>query len=161
MFDRSQHTLQAVSILPVNRRYYLLSKILILSLLAVFVSLVMAMATMGLDFNIFHLFFSVFFSSFIFSAAGFTLAALSRGFNEFLLYTIPFFWITAIPLLYMFGVGDILIYIPFPTTGCIEVLRASFIPMNAWYLLMMYCQMIIWVVIAWRMAIKVTQKSQL
>jgi fluoroquinolone transport system permease protein len=160
LFDKNQHTLQAISVLPVNRRLYLLSKILILSLLAVFVSLVMALATVGMNFNVLHLVISVFLSSFIFSSTGFTLAAISRGFNGFLMYSIPFFIISAVPLLYMFGIGDIMYYIPFPTTGCIEVLRASFIPLNAWYVLIMYCQMIVWSVIAWRMAVKVTQKRQ-
>ena len=160
MFDKNQHILQAVSVLPAKRNKYLLSKILILSLLAVLISLIMSLATVGFDFNVLHLVFSVFLSSFIFSSTGFAIAALSRGFNEFIIFTIPFSIIAAVPLLYMFGVGDILYFIPFPTTGCIEVMRASFVPLNAWYLLMMYSQMIIWAVISWRMALKVTLKSQ-
>ncbi|MBR9999638.1 MAG: hypothetical protein KFF73_11740 [Cyclobacteriaceae bacterium] len=160
MFDKNQHTLQAVSVLPANRRHYLLSKILILSLLAVMVSLVMAIATRGLDFNVFHLVISVFFSSFLFSAVGFAVAALSRGFNEFLLYSVPFFIISAIPMLYMFGIGEIMYFIPLPTTGCIEILRASFTSLNSWYLLIMYCQMFIWAVISWRVVVRVTQKRQ-
>jgi fluoroquinolone transport system permease protein len=156
MFDRNQHILQAISVLPSRRQHYLLSKILILSLLAVFVSLVMAVAARGFEFNVFHLVFAVFLSSFIFSSTGFALAAISSGFNGFLMYSIPFFILSAIPMLYMFGIGDILYFIPFPTTGCIEVLRSAFVPMNAWYLLMMYSQMIIWAVIAWRMTVKIT-----
>ena len=64
LFDKNQHTLQAVSVLPVRRNLYLLSKILILSGLAVLVSVVMALAARGLDFNWFHLIFSVFYLPF-------------------------------------------------------------------------------------------------
>ena len=161
LFDKNQNTLQAVSVLPVNRYDYLLSKILILSLLSVMVSLVMALAIRGLDFNWIHLIFSVFLASFMFSATGFTVAALSRNFNEFLFYSIPVFIFSAVPLLYLFGIGKILYIVILPTTGCVEILRASFMAMNSWYLVVMYSLLIFWTVISWHIVVKITQNRKI
>ena len=161
LFDKNQHTLEAVSVLPVRRNLYILSKILLLSVLAVLVSIVMAFAIRGIYFNWFHLIFSVFLSSFLFSSAGFTMAALSRGFNEFLFYSIPFFIVSAVPLLNLFGIGEILYYVFLPTTGAIEILRGSLTPLKSWYLIFMYVQLIFWTVVSWRLVIKITQKRML
>jgi fluoroquinolone transport system permease protein len=160
LFDKNQYTLQAVSVLPLQRFQYLLSKLIILSVLAVIISLVMAVATRGLDFNVIHLSLSVFLTSFMFGSAGFTVAALSRGFNEFLSFSIPVFIISAIPLLRLFGIGRILYYIIIPTTGSIEILRGSFIPLNQWYLIIMYSLLICWTVFFWQIVIKVTKNRQ-
>jgi fluoroquinolone transport system permease protein len=160
LFDKNQHTLEAISVLPVRRHQYLLSKILVLSFLAVLISLVMTMAARGMNFNWLHLVISVFLTSFLFSSVGFTIASISRGFNEFLLYSIPVFIVSAVPFLYIFGIGDILYYLVIPTTGSIEVLRSSFIPMNLWYQAMMYIQLIFWTVTGWRLAMKITQSRR-
>ncbi len=161
LFDKNQHTLQAVAVLPARRNQYLLSKILLLSGMAVLVSLAMAISARGFDFNWFHLVFSVFLSSFLFSSIGFTMAAISRGFNEFLFYSIPFFIVSAVPLLYLFGIGEIIYFVFLPTTGSIEILKGSLIPLKSWYLMIMYVQLIFWTVISWRLVMKVTQKRML
>ena len=161
LFDKNQHTLQAVSVLPVRRNLYLLSKILILSGLAVLVSVVMALAARGLDFNWFHLIFSVFLSSFLFSSAGFSLAALSRGFNEFLLYSIPFFIISAVPFLHLFGIGDLIYFVFLPTTGSIEILKGALSSLNPLYLIFMYVHLIFWTILGWQLVIRITQKRMI
>lgn len=161
LFDKNQHTLQAVAVLPARRNQYLLSKILILSVVAVLVSLVMAIAASGINFNWFHLVFSVFLSSFLFSSVGFTMAAISRGFNEFLFYSIPFFIVSAIPFLSLFGIGENIYYIFLPSMGSIELLKGSLTPLNWWYLMIMYFQLIIWTVVSWRLAVKITLKRMI
>jgi fluoroquinolone transport system permease protein len=161
LFDKNQHTLQAVSVLPVRRNLYLLSKILILSVLAVLVSLVMAFAALGIDFNWFHLVISVFLTTFLFSAAGFAIAAISRGFNEFLLYSIPFFIISALPFLPLFGIGRIFYFFLLPTTGSLFILKSAVISPDPWILLLMYFHLILWTALSWRLVVRVTQKRMI
>lgn len=161
LFDKNQHTLQAVSVLPVRRNLYLLSKTLILSSLAVLVSVVMALAARGFELNWFHLVVSVFFTSFLFSSAGFVLASLSAGFNQFLLYSIPFFIVSAIPFLPLFGFGKILYFILLPTTGSVVILKASMESSNDWNLIPMYVHLFIWTAISWRLVVRITQKRMI
>jgi hypothetical protein len=158
LFDKNQHTLPAVSVLPVRHHLYLLSKILLLSGLAVMVSVVMALAAGGVHLNWFHLVFSVFLTTFLFSAAGFTLASLSSGFNQFLLFSIPFFIISAIPFLPLFGIGRVLYFIFLPTMGSVVILKASMGSPNGWYLIAMYVHLIFWTTLSWLLVVRITQK---
>lgn len=157
LFDKNQHTLQAVSVLPVKFEKYILSKIIILSLLAVLVSLVMAISTTGLDFNVLQMAITVFLSSFIFSAVGFTAASISRGFNDFLFYTIPIMIISSIPFLSLFGIGRIWYYILIPTASSVELLSTSFSGGLIKISLIMYVHLLIWTIIIWRMTVRITK----
>jgi len=156
LFDKNQNTMQAVSVLPIPLSLYLLSKVIVLSFLAVIVSFVIGVATRGLHFNPFHVFFSVLLSTTIFSLIGFSIASISRSFNQFLMYSLPFFLFTAVPFLLLFDIGNILYYVPIPSTGGIEILHGAFVEKNTGLLVYSYIHLCAWTIICWMLTVRVT-----
>src|SRR5690606_14210742 len=124
LFDKNQHTIQVIAVLPIKPAYYLLSKIIVLSILATILSFILTIAARGLIFNGFYLFISVFLSAFMFSCLGLSIGALTRNFNQFLLYAIPILILTGLPFASLFGVGKSWYYLPLPSAGGIELLRS-------------------------------------
>lgn len=156
LFDKNQHTLQAIAVLPLEPRLYLLSKAVVLSLLATVIAFVMAIATKGLNFNGLHLFVSAFFSTFIFSYIGFCIGAIAKNFNQFLLYAIPILILTGAPFLILFGIGNVAYFLPLPSAGGIALLQASFEPKGLTYNLLMYVHLIAWSFIIWFFTNRIT-----
>ncbi len=115
LFDKTQNTLQAISVLPLTINKYLLSKAIILSLLGTVTSFIMAYATKGVYFNHIHLFIASFFSAFMFSCFGFAVSAVSGTFNQLLFYSIPFFIISAVPFFSVFKYGKIEYFLVIPS----------------------------------------------
>ncbi len=158
MFDKNQHMVSAITVLPIPFTFYLLSKTVVLATLAVLSAFVMAFATHGLGFNYFHLFCATFISAFMFSCFGFAIGAVSKTFNQLLLYSIPFFIITALPFLALFDVGEPAYYFLIPSTGGLEILRSAFEPNSFLHNIGSYGQMLIWAAVSWWMAVKATTR---
>ena len=156
LFDKNQHTLQAISVLPLPFATYLLSKAVLLSVLATVLSFIMTFATRGIDFNAGHLLAASFLSAFMFSLLGFVVGALTRNFNQLLLYSIPFFVLTGLPVLALFGYGELWQYALVPSTGGIGIMQAAFEEKSGWHTLFMYIHLLVWTVISWIIALKVT-----
>lgn len=161
LFDKNQHTLQAISVLPLPFQTYLLSKAVLLSLLATGISFIMAFATKGADFNLFHLLAAAFLSAFMFSLAGFAVGAFTRNFNQLLVYSVPFFVLTGLPFLSLFGFGELVHYFIIPSAGGIGVLQAAFEEKSFGHLFLMYGHLLLWTAISWIIASKVTVKKLL
>jgi fluoroquinolone transport system permease protein len=161
LFDKNQHTLQAISVLPLPFRIYLLSKAVLLALLSTAISFIMAFATRGTDFNGFHLLTASFLSAFMFSCFGFAVGALCRNFNQLLLYSIPFFLLTGIPFLSLFGIGDKAHYAVIASTGGIGILQSAFEEKSSLHTLLMYVHLLTWTGISWVIALKMTAKGML
>ena len=160
LFDKNQNTLQAISVLPLTINKYLLSKAIILSVLATVTSFIMAYATKGIYFNHIHLLFATFFSAFIFSCFGFAISAVSKTFNQLLFYSIPFFIISAVPFLSIFEYGEIEYFLLFPSAGGIGIIKASFDEVAFTRAVFLYVHLLCWSIISWWIAVK-TVKQQL
>lgn len=161
LFDKSQNTLKAFSILPVSRSYYFLSKALLLSMLATVVAFIMAIATKGMAFNPVHLFAATFSSTFIFACCGFIVGATANSFNQLLLYSVPIFILLAVPFLGIFGVGETYYYMIIPAWGGIHLLQASFIAEPITLVILYYLHLIIFAFIFWKLCIQLNKKMQL
>jgi hypothetical protein len=159
LFDKNQNTLQAISVLPLSFKKYLFSKIIILSVLATATSLLMAVATNGFNFSFWHLTFAAFTSAFIFSALGFAIGAVSKTFNQLLLFSIPFFIFSGVPLLALFGYAPAVYLFFLPSTGGLELLRGSFENQPFLTYMLSYLHLIVWAVISWWVAVKITAKN--
>lgn len=161
MFDKNQNTLQAISVLPLPLPLYLLSKATVLSVLATLLAGAMVLATRGLAIHWVPLLTGVFFSAFTFSYTGFSIGALSRNFNYFLLYSLPVFLLTALPFLGIFGVTDPVLWVWVPTFGGITLLHTAFYgpPVAGdWWL---YLHLIIWCYLIYRTGTYLTRKTLL
>lgn len=160
LFDKNQNTLQAISVLPLTINKYLLSKAIILSVLATVTSFIMAYATKGIYFNHIHLLFATFLSAFIFSCFGFAISAVSKTFNQLLFYSIPLFIISAVPFLPLFQYGEIEYFLLLPSAGGIGLIKASFEEVVFLRKFILYLHLFSWSFISWWIAVK-TVKLQL
>jgi len=161
LFDRNQHTLQAISVLPVRLEWYLFSKALVLSLLATLVAVIMTVAMKGWAFNPVHLILSTFLSAFLFSSFGFAIGALSKNFNQFLMYSIPFFIVAGLPLLPLFGIGRFVHFLLIPVTGGVAVMQAAFNEGTGLAVWSFYFHLLLWSAIGWWLAVKNAKRALL
>jgi len=158
IFDKQQHTLQAIAVLPLPLKDYFLSKAIILGVLGSLTALLMAFVTSGANFLVGHLFVSVFLGTFMFSCFGFTIAAIAGNFNRFLLYMIPCVIICGIPILFTLGIDRQIWRFVLPSTGMIELLEYSIIGRLDASVLLAYIQLVFWAVVSWFVMLAVTKK---
>jgi hypothetical protein len=119
----------------------------------------MSVASVGLTFNVVHLFFAVFFSTLIFSFGGFILGSLSANFNQFLSYAIPFLIVSSVPVISVFGFVSFFYLIPLPTMGSMCLIKGAFMEAPDYEIIICYIQMIVWLYISWKITIKITKKT--
>ena len=161
LFDKDQHTLQAISVLPIPLHYYLFSKATILSVLSTLVALVIALAVRGTGYGWMDLLAGTFLSTFLFAGLGFAVGSKSRNFNEMLLYSIPLLILSGLPLLPMAGLGTALHFLPFPSTGGLGLLQQALglpVALSRWGL---YAHLLLFNALAWAWAFRLTQKQLL
>lgn len=161
LFDKNQHTLQALAVLPVPFRLYLLSKAVVLAVLATGLAFAMALATVGWAFQPVHLFFATFLSAFIFSCIGFYVGAYAKNFNHLLFYSIPFLVVAGLPFLALFGIGSWAYFFPIPSTGGIVLLQASFTDLSLMKISLGYLHLIVWAGLSWTVAVRTTERRLL
>ena len=159
LFDKNQNTLEAISVLPLSFKKYILSKAILLSLLGTVTSIIMALVTRGTDFNFIHLLLASFLTAFIFSGFGFAMSSVSKTFNQLLLYSIPFLIVSAIPFLPLFGFGKLEYFFVIPSAGGIGLLEAAFDPKPLSKLFFVYVHLAAWTWISWKIAVKATMKT--
>lgn len=158
LFDKNQNTMQALSVLPLPRINYLISKTMALSLLAMILSILMTIAAVGFDFNIFHLSVSVFLSSVMFCALGFTIGSVSKNFLAFIMKSLPVFIASAVPFLLLFDFINIYWLIPFPTLGSVMILQSAFVEKSLSFVLAGYVSLLVWVAVILKICINTTLK---
>ena len=149
LFDKNQNTLQALQVVPLPMKYYLLSKTLALATLATLTAVVMVLAAHGREAQWVHLVVGVFLTGGLFTLFGFVLAARARTFNHFLLFTIGFLMLMGLPFLGLFGIGPEGLYLLFPSFAGLKLLQASFGDIPAWQVLYAYGYLAFWLVGTW------------
>lgn len=159
LFDKNQNTLEAISVLPLTFEKYLLSKSIILSMLAAILAFIMAIVIKGWDFNAFHLFIATFLSAFIFCLFGFLAGTYAKNFNQLLAYCIPFLIIAGIPFAPLLGFGNLNWFFFIPSTGGVGLLKATFAEMQIMQIILMYIYLITWSLLSWILTKKITLKK--
>ena len=121
LFEKTENTLQALTVTPMETRTYFLSKIISLTTLAVVSSLLFLFLVHGLEFNYLYTLTGVILTCVFLILVGFLFVARCNSINEYLLMMMLAFLLLLVPpLLYSTGIYEhILIYL-WPT-------QASFI----------------------------------
>jgi fluoroquinolone transport system permease protein len=161
MFDKGQNTLQALAVLPLKFVNYLLSKIIVLSVLATVIAVLMSLSGAGLGVNYVHLIMGTFFSTFIFSSLGFAVGSISKNFNMFLMYSIPLFILSAVPFFGMFGIGNMYWYALFPSTGGVGLIYAAFVPAGWAQVVFLYAQIGLFSYLCWLVCVRTVTRKML
>ena len=126
LFEKSERTLQAMSVSPVPPSRYLWSKALSLSLLGLVLSL--ALAWVGHGFQLQYLWFvvGILLTGLFFSFIGFVAVARVQSLNEYILILVPFLIVTNLPILNFLGVTDTFWLYLIPSQGSFLLLEAAF-----------------------------------
>ena len=121
LFEKTENTLQALIITPMQTYYYFLSKIISLTALSIITGLIFMIPSYGIDFNWFYFFSGIILSSVFLILLGFLMVARCNSINEYLLMMMLFFILLFIPPLFdLFGFYKNIIFYLWPS-------KASFI----------------------------------
>ncbi|MEM9675850.1 MAG: hypothetical protein AAF992_24885 [Bacteroidota bacterium] len=126
LFEKDQHTLEALAISPLSTDTYLWSKAISLTLVALGTSLIMAWAGYGWQFQYVHFMMGVIGASLFYIFLGGWMVAQANSFNQFLVRMIPLLILTALPFIPFFGAASSGWFYPIPSYPSILLLQAAF-----------------------------------
>jgi fluoroquinolone transport system permease protein len=150
LMEKEENTLAALVVTPMRFGEYLAAKLVTLTLLAVVLSLLVAVATYGTGFNWLMLAGGGISTSLLTLLVGFISVAPYHSISSYImpsqLYLLPL----SVPLLPFFGVWEHPLFYVFPTHGSLLMLRAAFEPIAAWQVAYALSYQLLWVVaLAW------------
>jgi fluoroquinolone transport system permease protein len=125
LFEKNEHTLDALSVTPLRAGEYIGAKVVTFSLLGLGASLCMAVAAWGLQFSFLPLLLGVTFTASLFTMLGLVLVVDSRSFNEYVIRIGIWMVPVALPLLNFFGLTDSFWFYLIPTQPVLSLLEAS------------------------------------
>ncbi|MGB3589528.1 MAG: hypothetical protein WBA23_23480 [Tunicatimonas sp.] len=126
LFEKDQHTLEALAVSPLSTDTYLWSKAISLTLVALGTSLMMAWAGYGWQFQYVHFVTGVIGASLFYIFLGGWVVAQTNSFNQFLVRMIPLLILTALPFIPFFGAAPSVWFYPIPSYPSILLLQATF-----------------------------------
>ncbi|MEM9832117.1 MAG: hypothetical protein AAF944_15895 [Bacteroidota bacterium] len=126
LFEKDQHTLEALAVSPLSTDTYLWSKAISLTLVALGTSLIMAWAGHGWQFQYIHFIMGVIGASLFYIFLGGWLVAQTNSFNQFMVRMIPMLILTALPFIPFFGAAASSWFYPIPSYPSILLLQAAF-----------------------------------
>lgn len=138
LFENSQNTLAAIRVSPLRVQDYLLSKIISLTLLSTVSALLMNLAAIGLEFNFIHFILGVSGTSALFVMAGLYLGFGAKGFNHFLMRSIGFLLLSALPFLAYFSLIPDIYLAWLPMYAGMKLIEASYHSLDWYYLIYAY-----------------------
>lgn len=150
LFEKGDGVLDALTVSPLGRREYLVSKVLSLTVLAVLSSLVVALFGHGLDFDGGLFLLGVGLSSVLFVLIGFVAVARFDTINAYLLTALVYLLPAAFPLVGFIGIDHPLLYL-IPTKATLLLLGGAFGvvgPLTGWEFVYAVSYLAVWIVVA-------------
>lgn len=161
LYEKGQHTLQALSVCPVKFENYVWSKAIALTILALPICFGIVFSAYGFSFNYFAFILAVLFSSMLFSMLGFIGVARVQTFNQYIIVIPLFFAPTIVPLLDLFNLWFHPILYIIPTQASLLLFKASFEPISLFEWVYSIGYLTIWLIGARYFAIKSYKKHLL
>ncbi len=126
IIEKNDAVLPALFVTPVSHHYYLISRVLALSILGWGCAAGMALALLGPDISWLHFSVGVFGTCAIFSLAGIFVVSYTTEFLGFMLRSIPVMILLSLPLLNYFELTDIVLFQLTPIQGALSLIVHSF-----------------------------------
>ena len=116
LFEKTENTLQALTITPMQTYNYFLSKIIALTTLSLAAGLLFIVPLNGIDFNWFYFFSGLILSSVFLILLGFLMVSRCNSINEYLLMMMFIFLLLFLPPLFdLFGFYENIIFYLWPS----------------------------------------------
>ena len=126
LFEKNENTLEALSVSPVTKAQYILSKSVALTLIATACCFAMAIAGVGTDFNFIHFGLASIMATLMFSFLGFMIVAGEATFNRYILKAVGLLVFLSLPFLGYFGLSPREWFLWIPTQPAIDLFQLSF-----------------------------------
>ncbi|MDY6966455.1 MAG: ABC transporter permease [Halobacteriota archaeon] len=152
-FEKSEQTLNALTVTPLKVNEYIFSKTLSLTILALITSLIIVIFSYGIDFNYLALILGVILTSFFFTLIGFIAVAKFNTLNEYFLTSVFYMIILTLPLIDLFQLleSPLFLYL-IPTQASLVLLQSAFEEVASWEVIYAVLYLIVWVIFIYRWA---------
>jgi fluoroquinolone transport system permease protein len=145
LFEKGEHTLEALVVTPLRFREYLSAKLATLTLLALVVSLVVVVSAYGFGFNLLLLLLGTALTSLIGLLVGFISVAPYRAISAYLLPSQLYFLPFNLPIIDYFGWWESPLFYLIPTQGSLLLLRGAFEPIATWQIVYAIGYQALWI----------------
>jgi len=132
LLEKGEGTLEAQVVTPLRIWEYLISKVISLSVLALFESLTIIVLVSGVRFNWFWMVLGILSLIAIYSLYGFIVVSRYDSINEFLLPSVLWTIAYSLPLLYYFNIWRHWLLFLHPMQAPLTLMQAAFEPLPTW-----------------------------
>lgn len=126
LLERGQRILESLFVTPLRLFEYILAKVLAFTFLGLMTSLIIIISATGFNVSFAPVIISIVLSSILFTLLGFPLAAYAKTVNHYFIiggFLMVPFWI---PLIEYFGIIRSPLFMVFPFSSCLILLKAGF-----------------------------------
>jgi len=159
LFEKTENTLQALTVTPMVTRTYFLSKIISLTVLAVVSAFLFIFLSHGFEFNYLYMIAGILLTSIFLILVGFIMVARCNSINEYLaLMMVAFLLLFVPPLLDISGIYENVVFYLWPSQASFLLFNGVFgtVPLNETIYAVLY--LIMWIVGCYLLAKKAFYK---
>ncbi len=127
ILEKNQQVLSALFVSPMNRHYFLISKIIALSIVGTLCALAMVIAVRGFSFHYLLFISGVMGTCMFFSILGIYLVCFTTDFLQFMLRSIPLLFFFSTPLLNYFELTNIGLFYYTPIQGSLNLIINAYV----------------------------------
>lgn len=149
LLEKGEGTLESLIVSPLRKEEYLASKLVTLTLLSIFESLIIVIAVFGFDFNLPLLIVSFVLQGVFYALLGFILIVRYESINTFLLPAVLITVVLSIPLLDYFGIWQSRLVYLHPFQASLVLLKAAFQPVQNWQIVYGIIYLLLWIGLAY------------
>jgi len=161
LYEKGQHTLQAISVCPIKFEYYIWSKAIAMTIMALPICFGIIFSAHGFNFNYAAFILGVILTSLLFSLLGFIGVAHVQTFNQYIIIIPMFFMPAIIPLFDSFNLWFHPLFYLIPSQASLLLFRATFEKLSPGEWIYSIVYLIAWLAGARYFAIKAYKKHLL
>lgn len=155
IFEKDEHTLEAVIVSPVRTNEYMISKVITLTFLATLESVIVLVLAYGLTgYNIALLLAGIILMGVMLTLIGFVMIVRYDSITDFLMPVVAVNLVLQLPALYFTGVSDTLLWLILPTAAPVMLMWAAWHTVETWQVIygVVYSLVTIAVLYRWALA---------
>jgi len=159
LFEKTENTLQALTVTPMQTRTYFFSKIISLTMLSIVSAFLFVFISHGFDFEYFYMISGIVLTSVLLILIGFILVARCNSINEYLVMMMMAFLLLFVPpLLYISGIYENVIFYLWPSQASFILFNGVFGTVSIVDTIYAVVYLIIWIVVCYALARKLFYK---
>ena len=156
ILEKDQEVLPALFVTPLNHHIYLISRIITLSTIAYFSTVMMVMTARGISFNFIHFSIGALSTCVLFCLMGVLIVSYTTEILHFLLRSIPLLILMSLPLLNYFELTDLSFLKLFPVQGGLNLMINSYRDSpDIWELTYGYVSILFWTPLLYRVIYRI------